>query len=53
MADREDVYFDIEDIDAIRPVEDREDLKGARAAKEEAEREGTTPLADLKKELGL
>ena len=53
MPDREDIYFDMEDIEAIRRVEDREDLKDARAAKEEAEREGTTPLADLKKEIGL
>src|SRR4030065_531258 len=33
--------------------ESREEFRGARAAKEEAEREGTTPLADFKKELGL
>lgn len=43
----------IEDLEVLQGVENREDILDARAAKEEAEREGTTPLADFKKELGL
>ena len=43
----------IEDLEVLQELENREDVRDARAAKEEAEREGTTPLADFKKELGL
>lgn len=42
-----------DDLRAIQRVEDMEDLKDSRTAKEEAKREGTTTLADFKKELGL
>ena len=41
------------DRQAIQRVEELEDLKDTRASKEEAKREGTTTLADLKKGLGL
>ena len=41
------------DLEILQGMENREDIRDARAAKEEAEREGTTPLADFKKELGL
>jgi prevent-host-death family protein len=43
----------VEDLEVLQGVENREDIRDARAAKEEAEREGATPLADIKKELGL
>jgi len=43
----------VEDLEILQGMENREDIRDARAAKEEAEREGTTPLADFKKELGL
>jgi prevent-host-death family protein len=43
----------MEDLEVLQAAENREDIRDARAAREEAEREGTTPLADFKKELGL
>jgi prevent-host-death family protein len=43
----------MEDLELLQAAENREDLRDARAAKAEAERKGTTPLADFKKELGL
>jgi len=43
----------MDDLRSIQKVEDLEDLKDAQAAKEEANREGMTTLADFKKELGL
>lgn len=43
----------MEDLELLQAAENLEDLRDARAAKEEAEREGTTPLAAFKKELGL
>ena len=41
------------ELQALRNLEDLQDLKDAHEAKEEANREGTTTLADFKKELGL
>jgi prevent-host-death family protein len=43
----------IEDIALIEEIEDREDLKAARAAIRDAKRKGTIPWARVKKELGL
>jgi len=43
----------IEDIALIEEIEDREDLKAARAALREAKRKGTIPWARIKKELNL
>ena len=43
----------IEDIDLIEEIEDREDLKAARAALREAKRKGTIPWAQVKKHLNL
>ena len=43
----------IEDIALIEEIEDREDLKAARAAMREAKRKGTIPWAQIKKELNL
>jgi prevent-host-death family protein len=43
----------IEDIALIEEIEDREDLKAARAAMRDAKRKGTIPWARVKKELGL
>jgi len=43
----------IEDIALIEEIEDREDLKAARAALREAKRKGTIPWTRIKKELGL
>ena len=43
----------IEDIALIEEIEDREDLKAARAAIREAKRKGTIPWAQIKKELNL
>ena len=43
----------IEDIALLEQIEDREDLKAARAALREVKRKGTIPWTRLKKELGL
>ena len=43
----------IEDIALIEEIEDREDLKAARAAMREAKRKGFKSWARIKKELGL
>ena len=43
----------IEDIALIEEIEDREDLKAARAAMRDAKRKGAIPWARVKKELGL
>jgi hypothetical protein len=43
----------IEDIALLEEIEDREDLKAARAALREVKRKGTIPWARLKKELSL
>jgi len=43
----------IEDIALIEEVEDREDLKAARAAMREVKRKGTIPWSRIKKELSL
>jgi prevent-host-death family protein len=43
----------IEDIDLIEEIEDREDLKAARAALREAKRKGTIPWERVKKHLNL
>ena len=43
----------IEDIALLEEIEDREDLKAARAALREVKRKGTIPWTRLKKELGL
>ena len=43
----------IEDIALIEEIEDREDLKAARAALREAKRKGTKSWEQLKKELRL
>ncbi len=43
----------IEDIALLEEIEDRDDLKAARAAIREVKRKGTIPWAQIKKELGL
>jgi prevent-host-death family protein len=43
----------IEDIALIEEIEDREDLKAARAAIRDIRRNGTVPWTRIKKELGL
>jgi prevent-host-death family protein len=43
----------IEDIEFLEKLEERGDLKAARAARREAARKGTKPWAQLKKDLGL
>jgi prevent-host-death family protein len=43
----------IEDMALLEEIEDREDLKAARAALREVKRKGTIPWTRLKKELGL
>jgi prevent-host-death family protein len=43
----------IEDIALLEEIEDREDLKAARAAIREVKRKGAIPWTQLKKELGL
>jgi prevent-host-death family protein len=43
----------IEDIALIEEIEDREDLKAARASLRQAKRKGTIPWTRIKKELGL
>jgi prevent-host-death family protein len=43
----------LEDLELIEKVEDQIDLEEARAALDEAAREGTISLADVKRELGL
>jgi prevent-host-death family protein len=43
----------IEDIALLEKIEDREDLKAARAALREIKRKGTIPWTRLKKDLGL
>ena len=43
----------IEDIALLEAVEDRDDLKAARAALREVKRKGTIPWTRMKKELGL
>ena len=43
----------IEDIALLEAMEDRDDLKAARAALREIKRKGTIPWSRMKKELGL
>ena len=43
----------IEDIALLEAIEDRDDLKAARAALREVKRKGTIPWSRMKKELGL
>jgi prevent-host-death family protein len=43
----------IEDIALIEEIEDREDLKAARAAMRDIRRNGAIPWTHIKKELGL
>ncbi len=43
----------IEDMALLEEIEDREDLKAARAALREVKRKGTIPWTRLKKELAL
>ena len=43
----------IEDIALLEAMEDRDDLKAARAAIREVKRKGTIPWSQIKKELGL
>ena len=43
----------IEDMALLEEIEDRDDLKAARAAIREVKRKGTIPWAQIKKELGL
>lgn len=43
----------IEDMALLEEIEDREDLKAARAALREVKRKGTIPWTQIKKELGL
>ena len=43
----------MEDVELLRALEDRADLADAIAAEREALEKGTTPLADLKRDLAL
>ena len=43
----------IEDIALLEEIEDREDLKAARAALRDVKRNGTIPWEQIKKDLGL
>jgi len=43
----------VEDLALLKAIEDRRDAKAARAALEDAERNGTTPWEQIKAELGL
>ncbi len=43
----------IEDMALLEEIEDREELKAARKALREAERKGTIPWTQIKKEFGL
>lgn len=43
----------IEDIALLEAMEDRDDLRAARAALREVKRKGTIPWTRMKKELGL
>ncbi len=43
----------IEDMALLEELEEREDLKAARAALREVARKGTRPWTQIKKELGL
>jgi prevent-host-death family protein len=43
----------IEDIALLEKIEDRDDLKAARAALREVKRKGTIPWTAIKKDLGL
>lgn len=43
----------IDDVKLLEKLEDKMDLKDAQTALEKAKKEGTLPLADVKKELGL
>ena len=43
----------IEDLELVEALEDRIDIREARAALREAEEKGTLPLDDFLKELGL
>ena len=43
----------IEDIALLEAMEDRDDLKAARAVLREVKRKGTIPWTRMKKELGL
>jgi prevent-host-death family protein len=47
------VVVPIEDIDLLEEIEDREDLKAARAARRDIRRHGTISWTRMKKELGL
>ncbi len=43
----------IEDIALLEEIEDRDDLRAARAALREVKRKGTIPWTRIKKDLGL
>ena len=43
----------VEDVELLRDLEDRMDLRDARAAIAEAKKKGTNPWSVLKKQLGL
>lgn len=43
----------IEDLKLLEEIEDRNDIKEARAALAEVEKTGTTPWDEIKAELGL
>lgn len=43
----------VEDLALLKAIEDRRDAKAARAALEDAGRNGTTPWEQIKAELGL
>lgn len=47
------VVIPFEDMALLEEIEDREDLKAARAALREIKRTGTIPWRQIKKELGL
>ncbi len=43
----------VEDLDLIERLEDEVDIREAEAALAEAREKGTTPLAEVRRELGL
>lgn len=47
------VVISLQEAEALQRMEDNADLRAARKAKREADREGTVPLADVKKRLGI
>lgn len=53
MTERPVAIVPVEDLALVESLEDRADIEEAREALREAREKGTTPLADLKAELGF